>query len=1066
MTSPVVGSVSVEILAEGKALAKSLRQEIESAFKGLNLGKQIRDSVGTVRVPVEVDVDNQTVSDRLRGQKIPVQLDPDTATFEARLRALLARTKTQKIKVDVDQKSLNSLTSSLKGLTPSLGGVSTAVGGLARGFTQLLSAGLPVGSQLGASLSAAVGPVGAIVSALTAAAVAMGALSAAAILAGPALLAAAGAAAAIPAALSGLGAVVGTLGLGFKGISEAFKPKSGGGGGGAAGQAAQQARQIASASRAVEAAKRGIVSANRGLEASERSLAAAQRGVAQAQQSLVDAEQRVVQAQQRATSAQEAVNRARREAKEDIEDLNRSLRGAQLGEKEAAQAVEDALRDLNSVKLTGKIPDIVRAQNAYDRAVLSLEEAQDATGDLQEQSDESAKAGVEGSDKVQNALKDQADAYAAVVDAQKGVLDAQNGILDAADSLASAQDGVASALDGVKSAADGLKSAQEGLAAAQEKTASGAGGVAKEVIKLAPAAQKFVDAIKSLKPAFEALRLDVQERLFRNLDQTVLQVGRAWIPALRTTLGSYADTFNQFFRDLGTSITTPKFISDIQAGAEGARQGIARIGDSITTSLVPAFGALSKAAGPFLEKLGEEIAGIVEQFSNWVLRAEQSGALQNFFTRAGEALHDIFTTGKRVTQIIGDIFQILTGSEGQQGSAIDSFNRGLEKVHEFLSDPKNQAQLRGFVDDLKEGLTKFGEAAKTVNDFLKKLEGDNEGESAGKTIGRAIVSGIAAGIKEAFLFNLENIVPYFGPFGPLVIGVKKILGIKSPSTVFAEIGHNIVEGLIGGIGDKLGALADTAGRIKNAVVDKLKDAGSWLVNNGRSAVNGLAEAIRERFPALASTAGSVKSTVVGAITNAGTWLYSHGQAATNSLANGIKSLAGNVGITAGNLRVPVYNALAKDANSLLYSPGQAIALGLARGIDSMGARIGASVANLANQVADRLNAALQVHSPSRVTWRTGLAVGEGLALGIEDRSAQVEAAASQLAALAVPQVDDATLGISAQTDALSRNLSVADSKSLLLGWKRDATGNKLLDAIASMIDLEFNGDVTAALSRT
>ena len=189
-----------------------------------------------------------------------------------------------------------------------------------------------------------------------------------------------------------------------------------------------------------------------------------------------------------------------------------------------------------------------------------------------------------------------------------------------------------------------------------------------------------MDAIKALKPAFEDLRLDVQQRLFAGLDKTVTSMWKAWKDQLYVTLGSFADTFNGFFRNLGAAVSQPKFISDLAAGAEGARKGMEAIGTSITTSLVPAFGALSKAAGPFLQKLGEEIAGIVTEFSHWVLQGERTGGLRSFFDKAAQSMHDLFTTGKLVTKILGSLFQIITGSDTKDSTG----RNGLQKFNDQL----------------------------------------------------------------------------------------------------------------------------------------------------------------------------------------------------------------------------------------------------------------------------------------------------------------------------------------------------------------------------------------------
>jgi len=1085
VTSPVsVGAVEVEILADARDIAKRLRKDFEDGLKDLDVGKKIRESVGSepIKLPVDPDVDADAIPEKIRKTrvpKVPVEVDPlfeafqqelrrqtaalakqvhltlpvdgDTAGLRAELGSELAavarglkvtipavpedrsRLQTQlqaqlaeisqrvkaHVRVDADTSDIpakvretrlpplkvkvqaqvaggaggggiGGLTQGLQSAIPNLGGVTSAVAGLTQGFLRLVASAAPAGSAL-SGLGAAAGPLGAVASAVVGISLALGGLAAAATIAGPALLAAAGAAAAIPAALSGIGAIAGTLKLGLKGISEAFAPKTGGGGGGGSKSVVNTARQVAAASRAVEAARRGIASANRGLENAERTLSRAQDGV--------------TQSLQRLRLAQQAVGQARRDAVDDIDDLNRALRSSKLSEEEAAQAIHDAALALDEAKLAGDIPSINRARQAYERAKLTLEDTADASEDLQKQVDKTNKLGVDGTDRVQQALKDQASATEDVARAQESVRTAQDGIL--------------SAQDGIKSATESLISAQEGLAAAQTKVGAGAGGVAKQVIKLAPAAQRFVDAVKSFGPAFERLRLDVQQRLFQGLDNTFTNVMLTWQGTMRSTLLNFAGSINTFARNLGTAISDPDFIFGVAQGADGLRKGLDAVGRAITDSLVPAFGDLSEAAGPFLTSAGNTVAGLVRDFGNWIRQAKDSGALSDFFDRAATAFKSITTTGKLVAQIIGDVFNIITGEAPGGKSALDSFNDGLKSVHKFLSDPKNVKQLRQLVIDLKDGLTKFGQATKRVNDFLDKLRGGKDGKSAGDAIGQAIVAGLLAGIKTGFGLFLKDILPYFGPFGPLVGGVKRILGIHSPSTVFAEIGKNIVQGLLNGITSTVGQLGSVGATVKTKLTSAFATGKSWIANAGSLVGQGFNEALKRVTNQAPAAVAGVRSQLVRALPNPGSWLY---------------------------------------------SSGQSVGIGLIRGIESTGASLGARVAVFAqNAIVRAINRSLGVHSPSRVTFGIGQFVGEGLALGIEDQAARVKQAADAIAAEAVPQVQAATFDLGLSDAAVTSTLQVAGQQQLQAGWKPGASGDKVLDAFRDLIQFSFNGDPVAAL---
>lgn len=1127
MTEPViVGTVAVEVTASASKLAKSLKAEVEKAFKDLDFSKAIQDALGKtkIKLPVDLDPNTDTIGEKVRKTrtpKVPVDLDPNTDTigekvkrtrvpkvpveldpvlqafqqeirrqtaalarhlnvsvpvgadtsglreelgaqlaaikaqsriqvptepggkaeYEARLKAQLAEVaarvkQTVHVDVDVDKRGSSALAAIgglIKGFgkgLPNFGGIANGISELGGAIQKAAGSSAQLGGSLAGAATTATGPIGLVIGLLATAAAGMVALAAAATFAVPAISAVAGAAAAIPAALVGAAAGIGTLALGFKGIAAAFKPKAGGGGGGSGQDAESQARRIAGAERGVESARRGIAAATRALQAAERGYD--------------DAVEQVSLAQARAAKAQDAVNQARKEAKEDIEDLGRALRGAQLDEEDAALGVQDALRALNEAKLTGNLPDIQRAELAYRRAQLTLENATDSAGDLGDEQAEAAAKGVEGSDKVQSALEDQAAALRGVEDAQNGVLDAQNALL--------------SANDGLKSSYDSLLSAQDALAESQKSVAAGAAAAGAQVVKLAPAAQKFVDAIKALKPAFEDLRLDVQQRLFEGLDKTVTNLGKAWIPALKVTLGSYADTFNGFFKNLGSSLGQPKFISDIQAGAEGARAGLAKIGDSITTSLVPAFGALSRAAGPFLDKLGEEIADVVTEFSNWVLQGEKTGGLKEFFDTAAKSVHDLFTTGKLAFKIVGDLVGILIGTSLAKGKTpLESFNDQLQKLHDFLSSAKGKKAVTDFVENIKAKFEDFVGVAQKIGDFVGKVNGFFDGsdtekvKSAGVLIGQALVSGIIAGFGAAVVASFTSL----GAIAQAIVDkVKEVLGISSPSTVMMSVGVDLALGLINGLLGMFGSIVSTVAQIPGRILGALGDTASLLVASGRNVVSGLINGAVSLAGTLSQRVTDLRTRIFNTFATAGSLLVTAGRNTVIGLINGIGSYVSALATRAAGLRTTIANQLS-NAGSLLVNAGRNIVIGLINGIASMIGTLG----NYLGQIGSFIQAHKgPIEKDRQLLVGAGRAIMDGLIGGIDDRktalAAQLSDVSGLIAGTQMPALASDLGGVSA---------SLNKSATLELAWAPGSTSDKVYRAIQDDIKLRWSGNVQAAL---
>lgn len=95
--------------------------------------------------------------------------------------------------------------------------------------------------------------------------------------------------------------------------------------------------------------------------------------------------------------------------------------------------------------------------------------------------------------------------------------------------------------------------------------------------------------------------------------------------------------------------------------------------------------------------------------------------------------------------------------------------------------------------------------------------------------GRNIVAGLRSGISNAW----GNMVGWFrGLFGDLIGIAKRILGIKSPSTVFAGIGEHIASGLANGITGGLGAVKSAAAGLASAATFSAN--GSFAMAGGGS----------------------------------------------------------------------------------------------------------------------------------------------------------------------------------------------------------------------------------------
>ena len=234
------------------------------------------------------------------------------------------------------------------------------------------------------------------------------------------------------------------------------------------------------------------------------------------------------------------------------------------------------------------------------------------------------------------------------------------------------------------------------------------------------------------------------------------------------------------------------------------------------------------------------------------------------------------------------------------------FKEILRDVQDFLGgfqDAFNKIKNLTWEDVLK-GLTGFGEK---VGEFFTNLIEDM------KEIGPDIIEGLQNGL----LDGAEGIVKFLQDLGTKIIeAICAVLGIHSPSTVFFEIGTNIVRGLCNGIrylSDEVsGVIYDLVEDIKYAlsgidwgvVLPVAGAVGSFaILYQMTDALQGFAQAAKDfasPMKSISNLGGSLKTTVDG-FNNLMGFTQNNTSIKFKQMAEGVKILAEAIAILAGSV---------------------------------------------------------------------------------------------------------------------------------------------------------------------
>ncbi|MBO0438972.1 tape measure protein [Candidatus Enterococcus ikei] len=240
----------------------------------------------------------------------------------------------------------------------------------------------------------------------------------------------------------------------------------------------------------------------------------------------------------------------------------------------------------------------------------------------------------------------------------------------------------------------------------------------------------------------------------------------------------------------------------------------------------------------------------------------------------------------------------------------------------------------------------------------------------------------------------------------------------------------------------------------NKAVDPLKDLQPKLYQSGKEAPNGLAKGINENTEVAGKASEKMGDTVDEQLRSSlgihspSRVMVENGNYITAGLAQGIKNGENepiqNIQSITEKLK-DEFNGLPNEMNTI----GNYVMQGFADGINQGGESAIANANRIANDVANTMRKALDVHSPSRVMMKIGGFVGEGLAIGME-KSAKMVDKASNILSNSAMNVNNNSLGQSGQ-------LQFSNSQALYVTVESMLNGKVIAEETAPFMAAELQG---------
>ena len=408
---------------------------------------------------------------------------------------------------------------------------------------------------------------------------------------------------------------------------------------------------------------------------------------------------------------------------------------------------------------------------------------------------------------------------------------------------------------------------------------------------------------------------DIAQQIYTAINDSFGRVD--WSRIGRTLGDAFVHIFD-FVREIVSGIDWHQIgenIADLILGFDFV-SALSSLGQLIAAGIT----AAAQLACGFLDKVGPELRGIAEGIANGIRESIEAvdwswvgevvgrgikGALAfvaglldpETFYAIGKAIGD-FLVGLDWVGIVGGLAEVLARAIGAAIAAVTGFLDSVQPNLKAIADGIAQ-KINKFFDDvdweeLGQTISRGIEAALDfMIELVKEIDWEKIGQSLadmftnidwdtlltkwGELMGEVITakmkvidfSGIIDVGKNIIKGLWDGMVAEFDAGGGIIgwlkrkvvdgmIGkVKEWLGIHSPSTVFAEIGENVIAGFIQGIKDAWDGILD----IFSTGVDAIKEffSGAWEDVKGKTseAWEGIKETVSGIWDSIKETAGTI-----------------------------------------------------------------------------------------------------------------------------------------------------------------------------------------------------------------
>lgn len=244
-----------------------------------------------------------------------------------------------------------------------------------------------------------------------------------------------------------------------------------------------------------------------------------------------------------------------------------------------------------------------------------------------------------------------------------------------------------------------------------------------------------------------------------------------------------------------------------------------------------------------------------------------------------------------------------------------------------------------------------------------------------------LLRGIRDGIRNIGSWIKTNI------FDPFINGFKAAFGIASPSTVMAEQGDFIVQGLLQGIKDAWNNVVSFFSEALSGITSAITQAWNTIKTTTSTVWKGVKATLSTAWNSIKSTASTTWTNLKTIVSNGWSNVKSNTTSTWNSIKSSLSSTWNSIKSTASTAFSDIKNTIQNKGWS---GVGSSIVSGIKSGISNGWSALTNWISQKAQSLLSAAKRALGIHSPSRAFRdEVGLNIGLGIGEGLEDSEASV-----------------------------------------------------------------------------